>query len=415
MAEPKPIRKQRSGTASKITGTVFLTVGTFCFIWALASTRDEFLSPLDPLVGWLVLLSGLFLAPIGAFLNWRGRQRAARASAQDIITCSTAHVLYLRAFRTDRSIWGAVLHACWPASLRAFIKTEEEQLADVLRPFGDLIAVGRPGESLPTPGAARIYTADDEWQDVVKRRIKEAQLVVIKAAAGENVLWELTQAIEILNPQKLLIFFENMGLKEYGSFRTRANSVLAVPLPEAKQVRRWYGRVQGFISFDADWKPSFFTLTGPYFRSNSFKSRCKFALKPIFESRGLEWRRPRVSGTRVFGLLFVGIFLPMAALGWGLWFWEDPPFPSQQHKDAFVRQASAECKSESAGIADVRIRKILITEVCDCGARELADAINAREVKALESGQILPSQNEKAKKAARRCARLARRSNRTAP
>ena len=332
MAEPKPIRKQRSGTALKITGTVFIAVGTFCFVSVMGESAGDrgTLSSLDPLVFLLVTLTGLFLAPIGAFLNWRGRQRAARASVQDIITGSTAHVLYLRAFRTDRSIWGAVLHAFGPSGGRALIKTEEEQLADVLRPFGDLIAVGRPGESLPTPGAARIYTADDEWQDVVKRRIKEAQLVVIKAAAGENVLWELTQAIEILNPQKLLIFFENMGLKKYRSFRTRANSILAMPLPEAKQVRRWYGRVSGFISFDADWKPSFFTLTGPYFRSNSFKNRCKFALKPIFESRGLEWRRPGVSAGRIYGVLLMGTVLPMGALGWGLWFWEDPPFPSQQ-------------------------------------------------------------------------------------
>jgi hypothetical protein len=170
----------------------------------------------------------------------------------------------------------------------------------VLRPFGDLIAIGRPGEGLPTPGAARIYTSEDEWREVVKRRIKEAQLVVIRAAPGEHVFWELTQAIEILTPQKLLILFMNVGVKEYESFRPKANSVLPVPLPEAKQVSsidlsprrvdwRWWRRVSGFIGFDADWKPSFYTITGPYFsrpyfRSDMLKSRLKFALKPRFRN-----------------------------------------------------------------------------------------------------------------------------------
>jgi len=44
------------------------------------------------------------------------------------------------------------------------ITTQEEQLAEVLRPFGDLVAIGRAGEQLPTPGAARIYASDAEWK-----------------------------------------------------------------------------------------------------------------------------------------------------------------------------------------------------------------------------------------------------------
>src|SRR5262249_19133648 len=110
---------------------------------------------------------------------------------------------------------------------------------EVLQPFGGLIAIGRPGESLPTPGAARIYTSDEEWKDVVKRQIQAAQLVVIRAAAGENVLWELTQALKFLNPQKLLILLLNMKVRDYESFRTRANSILDVPLPESTRLRRY--------------------------------------------------------------------------------------------------------------------------------------------------------------------------------
>ena len=116
-------------------------------------------------------------------------------------------MLYLRAFQTDRTLWDVVVKSFMVAETPLIFSTEEEQLADALRPFGHLTAIGRPGERLPTPGAARIYTSDDEWQDIVKRQMQAAQLVVIRAATGENVFWELTQAIEILNPQKLLILF----------------------------------------------------------------------------------------------------------------------------------------------------------------------------------------------------------------
>jgi hypothetical protein len=85
----------------------------------------------------------------GAFLSWRRRQYAAQAIAQSVI--AKPHILYLRAFRRDytttKEVFGPRLTT-----------TEEEQLADVLRPFGELVAIGRPGESLPTLGAARIYT-----------------------------------------------------------------------------------------------------------------------------------------------------------------------------------------------------------------------------------------------------------------
>ena len=65
---------------------------------------------------------------------------------------SRPHVLYLRSFQTDASTPFKVLASGFT--------TEEEQLADVLRPLGEMVAIGRPGESLPTPGAARTYATD---------------------------------------------------------------------------------------------------------------------------------------------------------------------------------------------------------------------------------------------------------------
>jgi len=242
----------------------------------------------------------------GAFLYWRGRQFVAQAGAESIITDHKSHLLYLRPFRSDVTTTKELLRA-------GLATTEEEQLADVLRQFGELVAIGRPGERLPTPGAARIYTSDEEWKDVVKRQMLASRLVVIRAAVGENVLWELTQAVRTLEPQKLLILILKMKSQDYESFRTKANPILGVSLPERTTVWR-FGRVSGFISFAANWKPSFLVLKAPYFRSGSFKSPAMYALRPVFESAGLEWQPPPISVKQIVQLIYLVVVAPIAVL-----------------------------------------------------------------------------------------------------
>jgi hypothetical protein len=187
-----------SGMSWKRVGVALLVVG----IWGgFVLNQPLITTPLwvkNYKLLWVVLsVLSATVACCGAFLYWRGRQYAARASVESVITDAKPHLLYLRPFRSDYT----TIKALGP-SLET---TEEEQLADVLRPLGELVAIGRPGENLPTPGAARIYTSDEEWKDVVKRQMQATRLVVIRAAVGENVLWELTQAVKTVDPQKLLI------------------------------------------------------------------------------------------------------------------------------------------------------------------------------------------------------------------
>jgi hypothetical protein len=251
---------------------------------------------------WLVLSLygvGLLLFGFGNFLSWRGRQYAAQADAERILTDSKRDVLYLRAFRSDpATLW----------SREGGPKTPEEQLANVLRPFGNLVAIGRPGEELPPPGAARIYTSDEEWKEIVTRQMQAARLVIIRAAVGENLFWELKQAVATLCPQKVLILVLKMKAKPYECFRTDVNPMLSVSLPDAAMVRPRFGRVSGFIAFAPDWKPSFLRLRASYFRSGfytAYLSSFKYALRPVFESFGLEWQPPPLR-------LVEKVLLPMA-------------------------------------------------------------------------------------------------------
>ena len=45
--------------------------------------------------------------------------------------------------------------------------TSEEQFGKAFRRCGPFVAIGRPGETLSTAGADRMYVDDDEWQRTV--------------------------------------------------------------------------------------------------------------------------------------------------------------------------------------------------------------------------------------------------------
>lgn len=246
----------------------------------------------------------------GGFFYWRGRQYAARAAAQTTRADSRPSVLFLRDFRSDPSTLGQAFSTLLRMTTLSGLSTEEEQLAAVMQPFGDLIAIGKPGEALPTPGAARQYASDEEWQDVVSNRIREARFVVIRAGSGEGLLWELKRVVELMDPQKLLLLLFRMKRRHYRQFRDKASAIFRVALPAPERCAR-FGRISGFITFSADWTPSFLPLKAPLWRRSPYKPvqrMFQFALKPIFEAAGVEWKRPPVSPLRVFAVVASGLF-----------------------------------------------------------------------------------------------------------
>jgi len=289
-------RLSKSGTALKEVGATLIIVGVMVlpvlqFIKDTVGRNSRWAATLL-LMGYVVVAP--FLILVGAFLSWRGRQYATKADTERIVTDSNPDVLYLRAFRSDSSIAKYLLsifvnrHAD-----EQELTTEEEHLRNALRPFGDLVAIGQPGERLPKPGAARIYVAGNEWKEIVQRQMRAARLVVIRAGVEENLLWEAEQAVEILDPQKVLIFVVNMKAKHYESFRTKINPRLRVPLPETATLPRYGWVVSGFISFAPDWKPRVLPFRALYEGSSPCEI-FKFTLRPVFETFGVEWQPPPV-------------------------------------------------------------------------------------------------------------------------
>jgi hypothetical protein len=273
-----------SGGGSKIVGICLIILGGL--LYAVLGGPDD-----DPagLFGPIVMIVGLFM-------YFRGRQKAAKAKAADPagpLNDSRPDVLYLRSFQTDTSTTFK--------KLTSGLTTEEEQLADVLRPFGDMVAIGRPGESLPLPGAARIYATDAEWRGVVLDRMRSAPLVVIRAGTGTGLLWEFEQAFSNLHPAKIVIFVMNISKRDYSAFAEKMSTNFQLTLPDIGTFSLLRAAIDlrdnpskmlpGFIRFSDNWNPEFLPLPSTIIRLGYNDARKSFnlALRPVFERHGITW------------------------------------------------------------------------------------------------------------------------------
>src|SRR5262249_16373494 len=141
-------RAPRTGTVIKISGYALYVAGV-----GLASLLQYHYGSTN----WRIYLSSfavmLSLVSCGLFLSWHGRQYTAKANGERMLTDSKPKVLYLRAFRSDLST-AKVIFGDFYGLRETGWTTQEEQLEDVLLPIGHLVAIGQPGEELPTPGAA---------------------------------------------------------------------------------------------------------------------------------------------------------------------------------------------------------------------------------------------------------------------
>jgi hypothetical protein len=274
----------------KWTGIFLLITGTF-FLYLSPPAHQ---STTSYIFWYLVLL-------VGARLYWRSRQYADKAVAERVISDSKPDVLYLRSFLTDPSFGKTGILSGW--------LTQEEQLGEALQPIGDLVAIGKPGETLPTPGAARLYASDAEWKKVVTDHMQTARLVVIRAGSSGGLLWELKEVVQVVNPKKLLILILEMGKNDYESFTKDANQIFNATFPKFHDLKR-FGTISGFVRFSSDWSPKFLPLRARFSLEfyKPYLARFTSTLRPVFEEYGLEWKPPP-RGWKFFAGFWLFVFV----------------------------------------------------------------------------------------------------------
>ena len=107
-------------------------------------------------------------------------------------------VLYLRSFDDDTLPLATIASARRPFfELLSFRGRDpfEESVAWELATYGPVVAVGRPGRSLASLGAAREHLSDDTWKAQVAGRMHDARAIALAAGETPGLHWEVAQVV----------------------------------------------------------------------------------------------------------------------------------------------------------------------------------------------------------------------------
>ena len=133
------------------------------------------------------------------------RMVTTRGVLESVIKSSDPIILYLRSFALETQGYSRGIRLS-PFSVLKSPFTYEQRLSFVFARAGRFIAVARPGEPFPELGGERIDIPNEKWQDTVLELMHTAKLVVIGLGSGKGLEWEIKKAVEVVDPERLLLF-----------------------------------------------------------------------------------------------------------------------------------------------------------------------------------------------------------------
>jgi hypothetical protein len=161
-------------------------------------------------VGIAFTLGGLAVTFVGAGL-YRLTRALSRAGARQVLVADRRPpALYLRSFADDSLPLPTIASARRPLfelfSLRG-ADPFEESVAWELNSYAPVVAVGRPGGTLRSLGAAREHLAQESWRDEIADRMREARVIVLAPGETEGLAWELGAIVQDGHLSKTLFVF----------------------------------------------------------------------------------------------------------------------------------------------------------------------------------------------------------------
>ncbi|MFC4336223.1 hypothetical protein [Salininema proteolyticum] len=248
---------------------------------AVNSAADGDYSRPGPWIAFAVLLAvalpGIPLLVRGRTMRAQGRQLKATTLESFDSVLNGRYVLYLRPFDFDeamRELPTEPPSRLWSSEFNLSSRTHEESLLRWFRKTGRSVAVGRPDETHPMPGADRGYLRHDDWKEVVGRLIARAHSVLISIGPRPGTVWEFTEALRACPPERVILpvyrrpeayaRFVHMVREEYHRRkRTEAGpwpeppTFPAYPLKRHPNRRDWDFALKGVITFDSQWRGEF--------------------------------------------------------------------------------------------------------------------------------------------------------------
>lgn len=286
----------RRGDAWK--GTLLWVAAWLCCLVGLFLTLGGFVVTLERpdltfWQSWLRMVLALWAMALGGFVFTKGRKmflRVRRHRSRVIPSHqhldAGSYVLYLRSFNADErqtALHEVPFPGLGGGAIAGFLvsgRSAEEDVAEIMRPVGPLVAVGAPGERLPYVGAVRMYLPREAWQEPVRQLMRRSRLTALTLGPGEGTMWELAEAFRLLPPQRLVLFIPSLEKAEYQRIRSTAPRLPECPSWVDKQYRTV---IQGVVHFSADWTPTVAPVSSDHAdaKSNLF-TKLMTALEPAF-------------------------------------------------------------------------------------------------------------------------------------
>jgi hypothetical protein len=161
-------------------------------------------------VGVAFAIGGLVVAALGGIL-FRLARALGRANTHKLLSVDRrAPILYLRSFGDDQLRLATIASARRPFfELFSFRGRDpfEEAVAWELTSYGPVVAVGRPGHTLASLGAAREHLSDDTWRTQVAARMEDALAVAVATGETPGLQWELEHIVTAGHLHKAVFLF----------------------------------------------------------------------------------------------------------------------------------------------------------------------------------------------------------------
>ncbi len=162
----------------------------------------------EPTTGHITPVDATLSGPIATivaasfFFRMARRQRLA-ANRWKIFDETKPPLLYLRSFPLDPDPDSISKLSPYPGTRE---RSFDELLERATRRLGVMLALGDPGDYLPTPGALKIYPTDDAWRNCVDRLAKCASAVLVLEGGSRGLAWEFSHLRANVDPRKVFLF-----------------------------------------------------------------------------------------------------------------------------------------------------------------------------------------------------------------
>jgi hypothetical protein len=243
------------------------------------------------------LASGLS-GSLAAYLHRQARILVVVSADEVQQTDKRRPVFYLRSFRDDEKT--ATTVATDVPGLQT-LSSEQEHLETALRRIGPVI--GAAALDSTQLGFGPVKMSHHEWRENVIELMKQAQLVVLRIANTEGVLWEFGNAVKFVAPQRLLFLVP--AHKDYDSFKILSGKLFPLELPDYKRPRRApRATLTGIVYFTSNSQPRFAPLEIPKWRGETLTAALIHAMKPVYDELGLPWKPAPFSTLKIAMALY---------------------------------------------------------------------------------------------------------------